>query len=453
MTTTSPSGAAVPAIEVEQDLYEYQPANNGAGPQWCFGSPTVVRIGDDVFASGLETIPDAKPLNNTRWTLHRVPREGRPQRVYSDEGRTREPSPIGTIPGGGKPGGKIFVTANPTIAAIDAYSGPAVPTLFEFRADHPEKPVEVTPVPWGEPVQFTEHSYRSFAVDAARGQAFYLNNIGYDLAHWSFRDADGGWPAQGRVRWPRVGAASDSQPLRVCYPSVVLHDKAVHIFGASDIQEPDAELNKFKFELTKNKWDYVFCRVFHAWTPDITREPFRPWVEVASQEATRGTLLACDLFRAADGVMHLLWHEQTVDTRLKAKFFPEAKPWMRLMHARMRDGRVEASAPIIEGEMGVADALPEWGRFHVTPSGRLMVLACVSVGPVGGDKRLVNRLIPLDAAGKPGRGVDLPFEHPFKRLFFTATPRGGSPPSPWLDVVGECAGRANVIRYARVRVE
>ena len=50
-------------VEIEEDVYSFEPADNGAGPMWCRGSTCLVRVGDDVFASGLETIRDAKPLN------------------------------------------------------------------------------------------------------------------------------------------------------------------------------------------------------------------------------------------------------------------------------------------------------------------------------------------------------------------------------------------------------
>ena len=51
-------------VEVEEDVYSYEPANNGAGPLWCFGSTCLVRTPNGLFASGLETLRDAKPLNN-----------------------------------------------------------------------------------------------------------------------------------------------------------------------------------------------------------------------------------------------------------------------------------------------------------------------------------------------------------------------------------------------------
>ena len=58
-------------VEVEEDVYRYEPAENGAGPMWCRGSTCLVRVGDAVFASGLETFKGARPLNNCRWTFHK----------------------------------------------------------------------------------------------------------------------------------------------------------------------------------------------------------------------------------------------------------------------------------------------------------------------------------------------------------------------------------------------
>src|SRR4026208_96174 len=95
-----------PVVEIEEDVYTYTNANNGAGPMWCSGSTCLVRSGDHLFASGLETIPDAKPLNNCRWLLfHRGPKGG--ERVRVDEGRTREPSPLAAFKDG-----RVFLSAN-----------------------------------------------------------------------------------------------------------------------------------------------------------------------------------------------------------------------------------------------------------------------------------------------------------------------------------------------------
>ena len=51
-----------PVVEIEEEVYSYEPADNGADPMWCYGSTCLVRIGDGVFVSGLETLKAAKPL-------------------------------------------------------------------------------------------------------------------------------------------------------------------------------------------------------------------------------------------------------------------------------------------------------------------------------------------------------------------------------------------------------
>jgi len=73
-----------PRVEVEEEVYHYKPANNGAGPMWCHGNTCVVRMGDWVFASGLETISAAKPLNNCLPMLF-TRNSNRWERIYQGE--------------------------------------------------------------------------------------------------------------------------------------------------------------------------------------------------------------------------------------------------------------------------------------------------------------------------------------------------------------------------------
>ena len=48
----------LPAVELQETVYTYEPADNGAGPMWCYGSTCIARVGDELFVSGLETIKD-----------------------------------------------------------------------------------------------------------------------------------------------------------------------------------------------------------------------------------------------------------------------------------------------------------------------------------------------------------------------------------------------------------
>jgi hypothetical protein len=142
-----------PTVELEEEVYTYEPANNGAGPMWCAGSTCLVRIGNGVFASGLETLKEAKPLNNCRWMLFRRGPVGWEKVRVDESGRTREPSPLT-----GFPDGRLFLSANPTLGSgAEPGGGPARPELFQFSAAHPQDPPERIPPVWSGTPPFTEH--------------------------------------------------------------------------------------------------------------------------------------------------------------------------------------------------------------------------------------------------------------------------------------------------------
>jgi len=125
-----------PVVEVEEEVYSFVPADNGAGPTWCSGAPTLVRLGETLFASGLETLPDFKPLHNVRWTFWKRDATGwKLQQVDSKE-RTREPCPLV-----GFPDGRLLMSVNPTLVTDpERRAGPARPELLEFSAADPKQP-------------------------------------------------------------------------------------------------------------------------------------------------------------------------------------------------------------------------------------------------------------------------------------------------------------------------
>lgn len=446
MLVATAAKALEPVVEVEEDVYSYQPANNGAGPMWCHGSTCLVRIGDQLFASGLETLEDTQPLNNCRWMLF-VRREEGWQRIFTDEkGRTREPCPVA-----GFPDGRLFVSANPTLTP-DARTGPARPTIYRFDANTPSTPpVELLPEWSGEP-EFTEHSYRSFAADGPNREWILFQNIGYTHAEWTFFDRQGQWSAQGQLKWPWGAEYAKPRPIRVCYPNVLLEDRAVHFCGVSDIIEPNEPWRAYKKELTGREWDYDFRRLFYTWTPDVTREPFQRWVEIASREATAGWITPGDLWLANDGQVHVLWTERAIDERLRDKFFPEAKQSYALNYAVLREGEVVLRRTLLRAEEGGSNERPGRGRFHVTPGGRLFVFFYVSGTSVRGARVSENRMLEITPDGRAGDSVRVPLERPFTE-FFTATVRAGSPPSHALELLGTRQGSGTTVSYARIRID
>lgn len=440
------AGDVSPIVEVEEDVYSYESPQNGSGPMWCAGSTTLVHSGGKLFASGMETIPGAKPLNNCRWILFTREENGW-KRVREDaEGHTREPSPMAAFPDG-----RVFLSVNPTLSP-DTYSGPARPDVLEFRADDPAaSPTSLSPI-WKDAPSFSEHSYRSFAADGPAGELLLMQNIGYEHAEWTFRDRGGQWSAQGQIRWPIWNENGKSQPLRLCYPNVALKDRAAYFLGAGDVVEPNPDYRAFKKQLTGQDWDYIFCRLSYSWTPDITGKPFSDWVEIANHEATRGHVWPCDLWVAPNGDVHLLWTERVLDERLREKFFPEAKQAESLHLGLIRDGKVVQRLTVAE-EPGQGSRLSGLHhRFHIAPDHRLFIVYGIVAPDQDGTRSLENRLIEVLPDGKLGNSTRIPLKRPFAS-FFTATPRAGSPPSWTLDMFGHRPDGSNTIAYARVQLK
>jgi hypothetical protein len=439
-------GTLQPVVEVEEEVYRFEPANNGAGPTWCSGSTCLVRVGEGVLASGLETLKNARPLNNCRWTLYQRTAEGWQLQQADPAGRTREPCPLAVLPGG-----KVLLSANPTIAGPNAYSGPARPEIVQFSAADPKADGQTVLPIWDGQPQFSEHSYRSFAADGQAGSLVLFQNIGYTHAEWVFRDGSGQWAAKGKLVWPWGAEYDRPQPIRVCYPDVAVRGRAVHFCGVSDIVEPYQKWREYKRKLTGNEWDYDFRRLFYAWTDDITTGKFQPWVEIASRDKTCGWIEPGDLHLTADGAVHVLWTERAIDERLRKEFFPAEKQSHTLQYAVLRAGKVVSRQALVKAVEGGPAEVPGRGRFLVLPDGRLLAFYYVHGTDAAGKAVSENRLMELRADGTSGPEVRVPLKHPM-REYFTASIRAGCSPSMFIDILGHRAGGTNAMCYARVRL-
>jgi 6-phosphogluconolactonase len=435
-----------PVVEVEEEVYQYEPAQNGAGPMWCQGSTCLVRIGDAVFASGIETLKDFRPLNNCRWMLFQRETDGWKQVQFDPTGRTREPCPLACFPDG-----RLFLSANPTVTTDpEAYGGPARPEVLEFAATDCRGPFETILPVWDGTPEFTEHSYRSFAADGPGRELILFQNIGYTHAEWAFRDSSGEWVGNGKLNWPWGAEYDEPQPIRVCYPNVALKGHAVHFCGVSDIVEPYTKWREFKHELTGQKWDYDFRRLFYARSPDISTGQFEDWIEIAGRDKTCGWISPGDLWVAPDGAAHIVWTERALDERLREKFFPNEMQSHSLNYAVVQEGRVVTRQTLMLAEEGKSNQIPGSPRFQVTPENRLFVFYYVSGSDADEKPVSENRMMEIGPDVTPGAPVVVPLEYPLTS-YFTATVRGGSPPSKDLDLLGMRAG-AGGIYYARVRL-
>jgi hypothetical protein len=403
----------------------------------------LVRWSDRVFASGLYTIPDAKPLNNCLPLL--FARVGdRWQQVYKDEGRTREPCPLVVLPDG-----RVIMSINPTLTEPDRYNGPSRPQLLEFSAAEPTAPPRVVTPRWSGQPKFTEHSYRSFAADGRRGELILFQNIGYTHAEWAFRDSRDHWAAAGKLIWPWGAEYDKPQPIRLCYATVALKDRKVYFCAVSDIIEPYTEWRQYKRKLTGREWDYDFRRLFFTWSDDITTGRFHPWLEVASRDKTCGHIWPCDLYVDPAGRVQLVWTERAIDERLRDRFFPEARQEYLLQYAVVDSGRVRHRVSLLRSRPPSSTLRATEARFHITEQGRLLVIHHVRGRDESGRAVSETRLTALGPDGKPGEPTTVPLNHQL-RQFFTATPRAGCRPANVIDCLGT-EGRS--VRYARIRVE
>ncbi len=435
-----------PIVEVEEDVYSFEPADNGAGPMWTHGNTCIVRVGENLYASGLEKISDAVPLNNVRWLLFRRGTEGWEQ-VAVGPGRTREPCPLICFQDD-----RLFLSDNPTLTPTDQYSGPARPEVLLFSASDPEAGYQTLLPVWDDDPPFTEHSYRSFAADSENKELILFQNIGYTHAEWSFRDREDRWSAQGKLKWPWGSEYPKPQPIRVCYPNIAIKARAVYFCGVSDIVEPYPEWRQHKKEITGRDWDYDFRRLFFTWSDDITTGQFHDWIEISSRDKTGGWIFPCDLWVAPDGDVHLLWSERAIDERLRDKFFPDEKQIFSLNYAVVRKGQVVLRRSLHRGGEGASSEIPGNGRFRRTKGGRLLVFYYVHGTSADGTAVSENRVLEIYPDGQQSAPATVDLKHPFTS-FYTATWRAGSAPSNVLDIYGQRAGKGHTISYARVRIE
>lgn len=434
------------AVSVEEDIYRFVPAKNGAGPMWANGMTAVVRLGDTVFVSGLETVPEIQGLSNCRWLLFKRYDTGWKLEARDLVNLNREPCPLGVLNDQ-----RILMSVNPKQADTCTEYCLTHPEILSFDAGNLQLPYDRLLPGWKTNPGFMDHSYRAMGVDRRNQELILFQNYMYAHAEWSFMNRDGNWNAAGALQWPTAVYNGKTVPLRLCYSNAAIRNKKVYFFSTADIVEPNEAWKTYKKQLTGNNWDYVFRRLFFTWSDDISQGTFHPWIELANYDATAGYVRNQDLWVDDSGKVHLLWIEQTIDERLRDRFFPEAKQRRSLMYAVIEDGKKTVqSALMVCTEAEKACLYPTGNaRFHALPDGRLLVMYYVEGVNASGQRVSENRLMEVHANGTGGHPVVLPFKHPFIS-FQTANQRAGCVPDNRLDVMGVREGKDQVISYAQV---
>ncbi len=458
--------AVRPVVEVEEDVYTYEDARNGADPMWNVGAPILSRWNEQLYASGLQTVAGVPPPNNCRWVLfgrqdNAAPGDpGSPWRRLrvAPVGLTREPCPLAIANYEASPGeiqGRIFLSNHPTTAPSQTSSQSGLPARSELIRFSTQDVLgnRLTQSPeWGGYTNFTEYSYRSIAADRLRGDLVLFINGGEWGSRWAYLSPQGVWSDTGEMRWPWGGTYERRQAIRIGHALVALQDRVAHFCGASEMPEPETAWREFKKPLLGTQPDRVSRRLFYIRASDISAGLFGSWIELANRENRAGTIVPGDLWVSPDEIAHIVWKEEAIDTRLQARFFPDATQSHGIYYAQLRRDTVVARQTLVLSVAGSSGEVPSWPRFQVTPDQRLFV--CYYVSGTGTDGKPIseNRLLELGANGTAQPPVRLPLEHPMDR-YFTTTPRGGSLPSDTLELLGTRAGSPLTVSYARVRLQ
>ncbi|MGB2865530.1 MAG: hypothetical protein WBC05_19525 [Sedimentisphaerales bacterium] len=424
-------------VEVEEVVTRYTPANNGAGPLWCYGSTVIARQDSDIYLSVIETGEDVPLLCNTRWQLWHRSADGWKLEQAEKEYRQREPCPLAVFQGG-----PVFLSVNPSTKPAGTKYGPCKPLVLEFDRTNPTSPAKTHTPAWVGGTYFTDHSYRGFAADGINGELLLLNiNARTSEQFVSYRDSNGQWHQKGTITFP----------IRSCYPQVALRDGAAHVMAIGDIVEPVAEWRKLKYEKLKRDWDYVFRRLFYTYTDNIRTADFCAPIEIDTVEKTGGHIRNLDLYIDQTGAAHLLYTKQPHQYNfIRDKHFPGEAMTAYLEYVTVKDGKVLSRRTLAERPGGPKSFEPSFGRFHISSAGGLYVIAA-GTGVEKGQRIYGNFLGRIPAGKNKPKFERIELKHPFGN-FFTNTPRGGSKPSNIIDVFGIANDNPN-LRYARIRIE
>ncbi|MDA1190428.1 MAG: hypothetical protein O3A46_01950 [Candidatus Poribacteria bacterium] len=415
--------AATPVVEVEEIVATCESPNNGAGPLWCYGATLIVRDGDRVYASAMETGKDVPPLCNTRWRLFGRSDDGAWELLAQPDGfRHREPCPLARIGDG-----RLVLSVNPSTQPVGTQYGECDPHLLAFEVGSWN--ANTLRPPWSGSPKYTDHSYRGFAANGDTGELLAVNiDSPSGDQYWSYRNGAGEWAGKGSVAFP----------IRSCYPQVAVSNGSGHIMAIGDIVEPVKEWQAFKFEKSGRQWDYVFRRLFYSYSPNMSATPFSEPLEIDNVDDTSGHIRNLGMWLGGDGAAHLLYTKQSVQSAaMRDKFFPDTPLTNSLEYVVVKDGAIIEHRTLTKGGEGESGESVGMARFHATADGELHVVYYAN------GRNALMRV-------RDGAITELPLKQAFS-TFFTAAERGGSKPSNTLDLFG-VTNRGDTLQYARIRL-
>ena len=452
-------------VEIEETicrLPDYKATSNGSGMFWGSGSPQIARLGDRLFVSAFEAVPEMAPLNNARWALYERGTDGWRlcQRDLKD--RTREPCPLGV-----SWAGRLIMSANPTllppVAAPDisqarVTSGAARPEFLEFDPERPGREPRRLMPKWNGTPAFTDHSYRAFAADGNGGEFILFNKVGVTHAEWAFLDRDGKW-LTGQLAWPKAEDPKYSvygEFASVVYADAILSSRQVYYIGQSPYNIWN-RIDPLKTETWgRERWGWRMRKLHCAWTPDIASKPLSGWTVLDDAMEDGGTVGVGDAWLAPDGRVHVVWNKEPINPKLRDLHFPDIKRNWHLCYGILKNGQLVEKRTLLSGGETTGPLHPAGylgqARFHITPD-RTLYIICRLEGTTPATRELTGTYaLRMASNGQFSAPVRIPLARRISGAFFTASPRAGNAPTEAVDLlIADNIEGAPAARYARVR--
>ncbi len=157
----------------------------------------------------------------------------------------------------------------------------------------------------------------------------------------------------------------------------------------------------------------------------MSTERFYDWIEISGREATCDRIKPCGMHVAANGGVHLLWHEEALEERLRVELYPDARQSVSLNHAVIGQGQIAAQTATVQWHEGNPSPEPHGRRqFHITSDSTPLVVYCVEGAGPEGENRLMAR--------SPRGALETPIP-----WFYTAIPRAARVPVDGLAPFGQ----------------
>lgn len=349
-------------------------------PTHDYQASHLLRVGNRVFFSTAQRIPDRVEMCNKYPMLYEKRDGGEWTLVFSDENAYQMDAGHLLYAGGDR----LLMTLNPPKDRYPkeqrTFLVPCTPVVYLFDISDGVKLIEVREIPWNKPDHpFKSHAYRSSSVDVVNGDLFFTNIHYPEEKHvYSLTDTALQPIRSGDLVFPQRG----------CYHNIAMKNGETYLFAMQDIIEPNEEWFRYKrqrYDENNMGFDYVFRTVYLNYSPDIAKEELRSSVVVCSMADTCGTVDNLDCRYAANGDMIFMAHERNISADyIRDRFFPGVPMVSELCLYRLSGGEVKERVVIDRTEEGGEWNLSYNGFIHTAANGELYFV-WARVKPVGKD--------------------------------------------------------------------